>query len=154
MSPRPLAVRLATPADAALIADFNQRLARESEGLELDAPTVAAGVAALLADPAKGLYLLAEEDGDAVGQLMLTVEWSDWRNGPIYWLQSVYVRGDRRGGGVFRALWQRALELARERGGRAIRLYVDRDNVAAQEVYRRVGMVPSHYLVFAREPLE
>jgi GNAT superfamily N-acetyltransferase len=85
---------------------------------------------------------------------MLTVEWSDWRNGPVYWLQSVYVRGDRRGGGVFRALWQRALELARDRGGRAIRLYVDRDNRSAQEVYRRVGMVPSHYLVYEREPLE
>lgn len=155
MRPPPrLAVRLATPADAAVIADFNLRLARESEGLELDPPTVAAGVGALLADESKGVYLLAEEAGEPVGQLMLNVEWSDWRNGPVFWLQSVYVRGDRRGGGVFRALWERAVELARERGGRAIRLYVDRDNVGAQQVYQRVGMAPSHYLVYEREPLE
>ena len=150
---RPVTVRLAGPADAPLIAAYNLRLAAESEGLELDPPTVAAGVAALLADPAKGLYLLAEEGGAPVGQVMLTLEWSDWRNGPIYWLQSVYVVPERRGGGVFRALWERAVEHARERGGRALRLYVDRDNVAAQEVYRRVGMSPSHYLVYEKEPL-
>ena len=149
-----LAVRAATASDAPTIADFNLRLARESEGLELDPPTVASGVAGLLADPGKGLYLVAEEGGEPVGQLMLTVEWSDWRDGPIYWLQSVYVRPDRRGAGVFRALWDRALELARERGGRAIRLYVDRHNTAAQDVYRRVGMAPSNYLVYELEPLE
>jgi GNAT superfamily N-acetyltransferase len=149
-----LDVRLATPADAETIADFNIRLAHESESLALDPPTVAAGVAALLADRAKGVYLLAEEAGAPVGQLMLTVEWSDWRNGPIYWLQSVYVRSDRRGAGVFRALWDRAVELVRESGGRGIRLYVDRDNHAAQEVYRRVGMAPSHYLVYETGPLE
>src|SRR5688572_26412446 len=155
MGPSPaLAVRLATPADAGVIADFNLRLARESEGLELDPPTVAAGVAALLADEAKGLYLLAEEAGEPVGQLMLTVEWGDWRNGPIYWLQSVYVRGERRGGGVFRALWDRAVELARERGGRAIRLYVDRDHVGAQEVYRRGGPGRPPSPGDARRPLE
>lgn len=148
-----LAVRLADPSDAPRIADFNLRLARESEGLELDPPTVAAGVAALLADPGKGLYLLAEERGETVGQVLLTLEWSDWRNGPIFWLQSVYVVPERRGGGVFRALWERVLDHARTQGGRALRLYVDRDNAAAQEVYRRVGMIPSHYLVYEKEPL-
>jgi GNAT superfamily N-acetyltransferase len=146
-----LSVRPATPADAGTIADFNRRLAEESEGLALDAATVAAGVAALLADPAKGTYFVAEEAGQPVGQLMLTVEWSDWRNGPVYWLQSVYVRPERRGAGVFRLLWDRALAFARERGARALRLYVDRDNRAAQEVYRRIGMVPSHYQVYELE---
>jgi GNAT superfamily N-acetyltransferase len=150
MAPTPQ-VRAAQPDDAPVIAELNRRLARESEGVELDAATVEAGVAALLADPVKGVYFLAEEEGEVVGQLMLTVEWSDWRNGPIYWLQSVYVRGERRGSGVFRGLWQHALAFARERGARALRLYVDADNLAAQEVYRRVGMAPSHYLIFELE---
>src|SRR5687767_1016528 len=130
-------VREAAPADLPAIVDYNLRLARETEALALDPPTVEAGVAALLADPRKGLYLLAEEQGEPVGQLMLTVEWSDWRNGPIYWLQSVYVRHDRRGAGVFRALWEAALAHARGQGARAVRLYVDAANSAAQEVYQR-----------------
>jgi GNAT superfamily N-acetyltransferase len=148
-----LAVRTARPDDAAVIADFNLRLAAESEDLALEPATVRAGVEALLADPAKGLYFLAESDGRPVGQLMLTVEWSDWRNGPIYWLQSVYVLPAARGGGVFRALWERAVATARAAGARAVRLYVDEDNRAAQDVYRRVGMRPSHYLVFERQPV-
>jgi GNAT superfamily N-acetyltransferase len=148
-----LAVRTARPDDAAVIADFNLRLAAESEDLALEPATVRAGVEALLADPAKGLYFVAESDGRPVGQLMLTVEWSDWRNGPIYWLQSVYVLPAARGGGVFRALWERAVATARAAGARAVRLYVDEDNRAAQDVYRRVGMRPSHYLVFERQPV-
>ena len=154
MEPPPrLAVRLATPADAAVSADFNLRLAEESEGLALDPPTVRAGVEALLGDPAKGAYLVAEAAGRLVGQLMLTVEWSDWRNGPIYWLQSVYVVAEARGSGVFRALWEQALETARAAGARAVRLYVDEDNRDAQEVYRRVGMEQSRYRIFELEPV-
>ncbi|HXT19581.1 MAG TPA: GNAT family N-acetyltransferase [Thermoanaerobaculia bacterium] len=151
--PAELRVRPARADDAATIADFNVRLAAESEALTLDDATVRAGVEALLADPAKGAYLLAEQGGALVGQLMLTIEWSDWRNGPIYWLQSVYVIPAMRGAGVFRALWDHALAAAREAGARAVRLYVDEHNQAAQEVYRRVGMQPSHYLVFEREPV-
>jgi GNAT superfamily N-acetyltransferase len=146
-----LRVREAAAADLPSIVEYNLRLARETESLALDPATLEAGVAALLADPTKGLYLLAEEKDATVGQLMLTVEWSDWRNGPIYWLQSVYVRDDRRGAGVFRALWEEALRVARERGARALRLYVDAGNAAAQEVYKRVGMTPSHYRLFELE---
>lgn len=149
----PIEVRSARPEDAATIADFNLRLALESEGLALDPPTVRAGVEALLGDPAKGVYLVAEIDGWLVGQLMLTVEWSDWRNGPIYWLQSVYVAADARGSGVFRALWERALATARGAGARAVRLYVDEHNGAAQDVYRRIGMQDSGYRVFELEPV-
>jgi len=149
----PVEVRIARPEDAATIADFNLRLALESEGLALDPPTVRAGVEALLVDPSKGVYLVAEIDGRLVGQLMLTVEWSDWRNGPIYWLQSVYVAADARGGGVFRALWERALATARDAGARAVRLYVDEHNQAAQEVYLRIGMQDSGYRVFELEPV-
>jgi ribosomal protein S18 acetylase RimI-like enzyme len=149
----PVEVRTARPEDAATIADFNVRLALESEGLALDPPTARAGVEALLGDPSKGVYLVAEAGGRLVGQLMLTVEWSDWRNGPIYWLQSVYVAADARGSGVFRALWERALATARAAGARAVRLYVDEHNRAAQEVYLRIGMKDSGYRVFELEPV-
>lgn len=149
----PVDVRSARAEDAATIADFNVRLALESEGLALDPPTARAGVDALLADASKGVYLIAEINGKLVGQLMLTVEWSDWRNGPIYWLQSVYVAADARGRGVFRALWERALATARGAGARAVRLYVDEHNGAAQDVYRRIGMQDSGYRVFELEPV-
>ena len=148
----PHVVRPATPGDAPAIALFNRLLAQESEGVELDAATVTAGVAAVLADPGKGLYFVAEIGGQPVGQLMLTVEWSDWRNGPIYWIQSVYVVAERRNTGVFRALWERGLATARAAGAKAVRLYVEEANAAAQEAYRRVGMHRSGYLVFEKEP--
>jgi len=148
-----LEIRPGRPADAATIADFNVLLAQESEGLALDPATVRAGVEALLHDASKGVYVVAESAGRLVGQLMLTVEWSDWRNGPIYWLQSVYVAVEARDRGVFRALWERALEIARENGARAVRLYVDEHNVGAQEVYRRIGMRDSGYRVFELEPV-
>jgi GNAT superfamily N-acetyltransferase len=149
-----LTLRDAVPADAAQIAELNRRLAAETEGLRLDLPTVHAGVAALLADPAKGRYLVvADGGGRLVGQLMLTIEWSDWRNGPIHWLQSVYVLAEHRGSGVFRALWDRALETARGAGAPALRLYVETANTAAQEVYRRVGMHLSSYQIYEKEPV-
>lgn len=148
-----LQVRPASAADAAFIADSNVRLARESEALALDPDTVRAGVDAVLADPGKGRYLVAVEGERQVGQLMLTVEWSDWRNGPVYWLQSVYVVADRRGRGVFAALWEEALGIARQAGARAVRLYVEEENRAAQEVYRRVGMQSSGYVVFELQPV-
>src|ERR1051325_9180290 len=100
----PVEIRIARRADAATIADFNVRLALESEGLALDPATVRSGVEALVDDASNGVCLIARVDRRLVGQLMPTVEWSDWRNGPIYWLQSVYVAADARGSGVFRAL--------------------------------------------------
>jgi GNAT superfamily N-acetyltransferase len=148
-----LRVRPASAADADFLTGSNVRLAQESEGMALDPATVRAGVEAVLVDPAKGRYLVATEGDRPVGQLMLTVEWSDWRNGPIYWLQSVYVVADRRGSGVFRALWAEALAVARESGARAVRLYVEQHNRAAQEVYRRVGMASSGYVVFELQPV-
>ncbi len=151
--PTPFEVRPARSADAPTIADFNLRLAQESEGLTLDPATVRAGVAALLADPAKGSYLVAEAGGRLVGQLMLTVEWSDWRNGPIYWLQSVYVAAEARGGGVFRALWEKALETARGAGARAVRLYVDEGNVGRRRSTDVSACASPRYRVFELEPV-
>jgi GNAT superfamily N-acetyltransferase len=143
-----LQVRPAGAADHARIVDYNLRMARESEGLELDPAVVAEGVAAVLADEAKGSYFVAALGGEVVGQVMVTVEWSDWRNGPMWWLQSVYVEAEHRGRGVFRALYEEVVAAARRGGVRALRLYVEEGNQGAQEVYRRLGMRRSGYLVF------
>ena len=96
-------IRPAQPDDWPVVVDFNSRLAEESEGKVLDRAHLVPGVQALLADPAKGRYFVAEKDGQIIGQLMHTREWSDWRNGDIWWLQSVYVHPDYRRQGVFRA---------------------------------------------------
>lgn len=142
-------IRHATPADAETIAVFNEAMARETEGRTLDPKTIRAGVAALLARPDLGFYLVAEEDGAPVGQLMITFEWSDWRSGLFWWIQSVYVPPEHRGRGVYRAIHSRVREMAREAGGICgLRLYVERENGAAQETYRRMGMHETHYLLF------
>ena len=108
-------VRQAESPDAPVIADFNLRLAEETEQLRLNPARVRAGVAAVLSDPAKGIYFVAEINGVIAGQVMITYEWTDWRNGLIWWLQSVYVRAEWRGRGVFRALFDHLKELARAR---------------------------------------
>jgi GNAT superfamily N-acetyltransferase len=150
----PLSLRPATAADAAVVADFNQRLAQESEAKALDRAVLAAGVAAVLADPAKGRYFLAEDAGLVVGQLMITTEWSDWRDGWVWWVQSVYVRPEARRRGVFRALFQHVCQQARA-DGRVVglRLYVERDNHRAQQTYASMGLERTGYLVMERIPL-
>src|SRR5262245_25952289 len=132
-----LSVRAAVPADAAVIAEFNRRLALETEHKALDPATLAAGVAAALADPDRARYFVAEDGGAVVGQLMLTREWSDWRNGWIWWIQSVYVSHEARRRGAFRALYEHARAAGVAEGVVGLRLYVEQDNHAAQEVYRR-----------------
>ena len=133
-------VRRAEPSDLETVVDFNWRLAEESEGLELDRPRLREGVRTVLADPSRGFYLIAESDGGPVGQLALTFEWSDWRNGMFWWLQSVYVLPGNRRQGVLRQLYDRVLELAGENGVCGVRLYVEKANVGAQEAYRRLGL--------------
>src|SRR4051812_38837392 len=113
----PLTVRTATPADVPVVAEFNRRLARESEHFELDLATVIAGVAAAIADPAgKGPYYLACDGDEIVGQCQTTFEWSDWRNGWFWWIQSVYTRADHRGRGVYRTLYEHVRAAARRAG--------------------------------------
>lgn len=149
-----LSIRRAGPADAAVVAEFNRLLALESEGKTLDVAVLTAGVAAGLADPNKSIYFLAEEDGAAVGQIMYTMEWSDWRNGWFWWIQSVYVCPEARRRGVFRALFDHVQQAARTEGQViGLRLYVERGNQIAQETYRRLGMDAAGYLVFERYPL-
>jgi len=136
------------PADALQIVEFNLALAAESEAKHLDRQRLTRGVEALLADPAKGRYFLAEIDGIAVGQLMLTWEWSDWRNGMFWWLQSVYVRAEHRRGGVFRRLFEHVSALAHnDPGVVGLRLYVEQNNTVARDVYQRVGLAPAGYAV-------
>jgi GNAT superfamily N-acetyltransferase len=143
-----LTIRPAVAEDCATIAEFNCRIAEETEGKTLVSETIRAGVAALLADPAKGRYFLACDGDDVVGQLMHTREWSDWRNGDLWWLQSVYVRAEYRGRGVFRRLYEHVRSLAEgDPKVAGIRLYVERDNAAAQSVYARMGMKQAGYFV-------
>jgi GNAT superfamily N-acetyltransferase len=126
-------------------------LANESENLVLDPARVKAGVEALLRDPAKGTYFVAEAGGAVVGQLLITHEWSDWRNGDFWWLQSVYVRSDFRRRGVFQALFDHVLAGAKRQGDVAgIRLYVENHNDPALKAYHRLGLEETHYRVLER----
>ena len=127
-------------------------LACETEGLHLDAGRVNAGVAALLADSSKGIYYLAEVNGTIAGQLMITYEWSDWRNGMIWWLQSVYVHRDFRRIGVFRELFRHLQALARgQKEVCTLRLYMHAENHTARGAYEKLGMSRTQYEVFELE---
>jgi predicted ABC-type ATPase/GNAT superfamily N-acetyltransferase len=150
----PIAIRLATLADAAIVVEFNRRLAEETEGKTLNPRKLEPGVAAVLADPNKGLYYLAEVDGHIVGQIGLTFEYSDWRCGWFWWIQSVYVRSEARRQGVFRALYEHVERLA-EADSEAIglRLYVEQANATAQQTYLRLGMERTGYFVLEKYPL-
>jgi GNAT superfamily N-acetyltransferase len=137
-----------------VIAEFNLRLALETEQLRLDRGCVEAGVAALLGDPAKGLYQVAVIDGAVVGQVMITYEWSDWRNGNLWWIQSVYVKEAFRGLGVFARLFERVKALAQaQKNVPALRLYMHGQNGRARRAYERLGMKQTHYQVFELELL-
>jgi GNAT superfamily N-acetyltransferase len=138
--------------DAAVIAEFNQRLAQETENLRLDAACIGPGVAALLEDEAKGIYYMAEAGGAVVGQVMITYEWSDWRNGNLWWLQSVYVKPEFRRRGIFRALFRHLTDLARaDKSVCGLRLYMHRENQTARRSYERLGMKRTPYEVFELE---
>jgi GNAT superfamily N-acetyltransferase len=153
-NPVPPTVRPATPADAALIVEFNRLLALESEGKTLDPATLSAGVAALFADPSRGRYFVAEHEGTALGQIMLTTEWSDWRNGWFWWIQSVYVRAEARRQGIFRALFEHVEQAARQDPQVVgLRLYVEKENRSAQQTYLRLGMLEAGYVVLEKYPL-
>jgi ribosomal protein S18 acetylase RimI-like enzyme len=150
----PVRLRAAMPADAAVVAEFNRRLAFESEGKELDPATLATGVTAVLADVHKGFYTLAELDGEVVGQTLITYEWSDWRNGWFWWIQSVYVRDDCRGKGIFRAIYNHLHAAAvADPTVIGIRLYVERDNIAAQKIYAKLGLEDEGYYLLGKYPL-
>jgi ribosomal protein S18 acetylase RimI-like enzyme len=142
-------IRLATPADAAVLIEFNSAMALETERKELLSEVIGAGVRSLLANPASGFYVVAEENSLVVAALMITKEWSDWRNGSFWWIQSVYVRPEWRRKGVYTRLYRHVQELAaKDPAVCGFRLYVERENGRAQATYRKLGMKETRYLVF------
>lgn len=143
-----LIIRPARPSDAHVIIEFNRLMAKETENKELDRAVLEAGVVAMLTDANKGRYFVAESGTEIVGQLGITLEWSDWRNGNFWWIQSVYVTPSARRHGVFRSLYQQVLaEAHKEPAVIGVRLYVEHDNLAAQATYRKMGMVMTGYQV-------
>ena len=142
-------IRPAHSRDAATIAAFNQAMARETEGKELSPEVLAAGVEALFDRPEFGFYLLAEIEKTVAGCLMITYEWSDWRNGPFWWVQSVYVKPEYRRRGVYRRLYEEVKKrAAREGDVRGIRLYVEKENIRAQGTYQSLGMRETPYQMY------
>lgn len=143
-----ISVRDATPADLDVLVAFNLAMARESEGTALDPATLRAGMTALLGDPARGRTFVLEADGDPAATLMLTTEWSDWRNGWFWWIQNVYVRPADRGRGFYRRLHEHVCALAADRSDvYGLRLYVENENEAARATYRAMGMDETSYVL-------
>jgi GNAT superfamily N-acetyltransferase len=138
-------IRPAVLADVDVICEFNRLMAQETEGKTLDPATLQPGVAAIFGDSQKGCYFVAEIEGQLVGQVAITLEWSDWRNGWFWWLQSVYVVPSARRQGIYRKLYDHVVQQARTGGVIGIKLYVDRDNSAAEAVYQKLGMMMSRY---------
>src|SRR6266849_3708003 len=142
-------IRTAKTADAEIIAHFNTLLAQETEARLLEPERLRRGVECVLADPARGTYWVAEIDAQIVGQLLITSEWSDWRNGSFWWIQSVYVPRRWRGQGVFQSLYSHVRRLASERAEVCgLRLYVEANNASAKQTYERIGLARTHYEVY------
>lgn len=141
--------RRARPDEADLIVEFQLAMALETEDLKLDLETCRKGVKAVFDNPGLGEYFVAEHDDAVVGSTLITHEWSDWRNGVVWWIQSVYVDPSARRQGVYAGLYRYLQGLANEETHvRGIRLYVDLRNLSAQEVYARLGMNGEHYRLF------
>jgi ribosomal protein S18 acetylase RimI-like enzyme len=160
-SERKLSMRIADARDVPTLVEFNRAMARETEDLELAIDVLTEGVENLLHSPQYGFYVVAEESGttdadggaevvgEVVGSLMVTYEWSDWRNGLFWWIQSVYVRPPARRRGIYRKLYEFVRSLAaNEPNVRGFRLYVERQNLPAQQTYARLGMNETHYKMF------
>lgn len=143
-----LQVRAAAPVDIEFLVDSNAAMAWETEHKTLDREVLTRGTEAVFADAVRGFYLIAERAGARVGCLLITREWSDWRNGDWWWIQSVYVTADARRGGVFRELYADVERRARATSGVVgLRLYVEKENIAAQATYASLGMSDSGYRI-------
>lgn len=157
MNKKPLSdvhIRSAESRDLSSVVTFNAALAWETEGRRLEQPLLQAGVQAVLADATKGFYVVMEHlpSGQIIGQLLITFEWSDWRNAVFWWIQSVYVHKEWRRRGVFKKLYEYVLQKAKRQGNVAgLRLYVEQDNAAAQKVYDRAGLTVAPYRMFEKD---
>lgn len=144
-------IRHANETDIDALVDFNLRMARETEGKELKAEILRPGVEGLFQNRQYGFYVIAEDAANktAVGGLLITYEWSDWRNGVVWWIQSVYIMPDYRRRGIYRMLYEFVKELAKtETNVRGFRLYVEKENKIAQQTYSNLGMEETYYLMF------
>jgi ribosomal protein S18 acetylase RimI-like enzyme len=130
------------------ITGFQIAMALESEGTILDGNKVRSGVKAAMEDESKGTYIVARTDGKPIASLMITRGWSDWNNGWYWWIQSVYVMPEYRGQGIFRSMYRKVIEMAKDQSVAQVRLYVDRHNTNAQKVYQKLGMEECHYLMY------
>lgn len=144
-----ITIRVAKHSDVTSLVKFNQLMAWETEQKKLDDDTLFKGVSALIADDSKGFYLVAEQDHQVVGSLMVTTEWSDWRNGVFWWVQSVYISVDFRRQGIYAQLYAQVKALAKQKENVCgFRLYVEKENLVAQKTYESLGMSPTHYLMY------
>lgn len=141
-------IRPAVLADAEKITEFNVEMALESENLRLAPGVVRRGVEKSISDPSKGRYYLAHRGDEIIGQIRVTLEWSDWNNGDYWWIQNVYVVPSARRRGVYRALHGHVGNLAAQAGARGLQLYVDARNEGAQAAYESLNMARSHYLIY------
>lgn len=141
-------IRPATIEDAETIVRFNIDMALESENLSLDPEKVLKGVKKSLSDPSMGRMYVAHRGDEILGQIRVTLEWSDWNNGQYWWIQNVYVVPSARRQGIYRALHHYVKNLAEQEGACSLQLYVDANNTAAQAVYKNLNMAESHYLIF------
>jgi len=145
-------IRLAEKPDAESLVEFNLAMALETEGKNLSADNLRPGVEAIFEDKNKGFYVVAADDDEIVGGLLVTFEWSDWRNKWFWWIQSVYIQPEYRGRSLYREMYAFIKDRAEELGDVAgFRLYVEHENAHAQKVYENVGMSRSHYVLFEEE---
>jgi GNAT superfamily N-acetyltransferase len=144
-----ISIRKSTREDIPVLADFQLRLADETENVKLDRSLVVKGLESLFGDPSKGQYFTALYNDEIAGCHLITYEWSEWRNSNVWWLQSVYVKESHRKHGIFRAMYANLLTLIEnDPDVNGLRLYVDKTNSRAQEVYKSLGMNGEHYTVF------
>lgn len=143
-----ITVRKAVESDAPSIIDFQLKMARETEELELDPETVNRGVYAVFQDPSRGQYYVADSSGKIIASLLITYEWSDWRNCYVWWFQSVFVMPECRRQGIFRKMYDHIKQLAEELDIAGLRLYVETMNLRAQQTYESLGMSSEHYAFY------
>jgi GNAT superfamily N-acetyltransferase len=143
-----ITVRHAERGDIEAVAEWNRAMAWETEQKRLESEVLMRGVTAVLDEPRRGFYLVAECEGRPAGCLLVTYEWSDWRNGDFWWIQSVYVAPEARRAGVFRALYADVARRATQAGAVGLRLYVETENLRAQNTYRELGMEQCHYFMY------
>ncbi len=143
-------IRVADAGDVDALVDFNQAMAMETEAKELNRDVLIAGVNGLLSKKQFGFYLIAEDlSAGRIGSLMVTYEWSDWRDGLFWWIQSVYVKPDFRRRGVYRALYEFVKEMSKDEPDVCgFRLYVEKENLVAQQTYEQLGMKPTQYVMY------